>query len=808
MSKLVRLLLVLACLNRSLSAQTESTGTVSGTIVDQAAARPLEYVAVTLKTKDGAAVGRSAATDAHGAFTVEQVPFGEYRLSYGLVGLDRQESAPFTVDAAHRTPNLGQLAFAGDGVVKMEKFEVGVSKEAFYNSIDRKTYNVGKDIQSATGSASDLLQNVPSVQVDIEGNVSLRGDSNVLILINGKTSTLMGANRAAVLEQMPADAIDKIEVITNPSAKYKPDGTAGIINIALKKKHDPGYSASIRASVGNDRRFNAGVSANYNPGKYNLFGSYNVRQDDRPRFSEDLRRHLDPATNTFVGTEQRSEEQARPLSHLAQGGVDYNPDEQTKIGAAVSYNHRSYFRTATQSNRSFDATGAITSDYDRMRADPEFEQDVELTATYQHSFAAEGRELSVELKHDASTEQEDNHYANLYRTPATANSYDATRITAHDRNLEASADYTHPFDNGGKLETGYSREADHIDMDHFGSFLDPATNQWVTDSVVTNRFIYDSTIHAFYATYGRPFGSFGFLAGLRSEQTLIDTNQVTARLTDHHDYFRAYPSLHLTYNLSDAQQLQLNYSHRIHRPEGDDLNPYPEYQDPFNLHAGNPRLEPEEIHSIETGYQYKKESATYLATLYYRYQYHGMTDVTRYINATTLLTTKENLSKSSSGGLEVAVTRDLGSKVSLNFSGNAYYNVIDAGNLGFSGNRSTIAWNAKLNATWHASKTTLVQFNTNYSAKRLTAQGYRLPNGVANIGLKHDFADKKAALIFTVSDIFDSMKERTVIDTPTLHDEITRRRSARVAYVGIIYNFGKAPKKKGKDDTLPFDNAP
>ena len=789
-----------------LPAQKTAEGTVTGLVFDQGTAKPVEYVAVALKKNPGGETVRTAATDSRGTFTLESVPFGNYKLIYGVIGFDSHESAPFTVDATHRATDLGRLLIT-DAVVKMEKFEVTTRTEAFYNSIDRKTYNVGKDIQSATGSASDLLQNLPSVQVDVEGNVSLRGDANVLILINGKTSTLMGANRAAVLEQMPADAIDKIEVITNPSAKYKPDGTAGIINLTLKKKHDPGYSASVRASVGNDRRYNTGVSANYNPGKYNIFGSFNVRQDDRVRRSDEHRRHLDTATNTFLGTEQNSTENARPLSRIAQAGVDYRPDEENKLGASVSYNRRTFFRTGDQRNRSLDATGTVTSDYDRLRTDPEYQTDLEFKASYEHSFAEEGRELSIELKNSDSKEQEDNHYANVYRTPGVPTTFDHTRIAPHEINREASADYTHPFANDGKLETGYALEASRIDTDHFGSSLDPLSGLFVTDPVVTNRFVYDSKIHAFYATYGRPVGEFGFLAGLRTEEAIIDTNQVTARLTDHNSYIRAYPSLHLSYNLKESQQLQLNYSHRIHRPEGDDLNPYPEYQDPFNLRAGNPHLLPEEIHSIEAGYQYKKDSASYLATLYYRYQYHGLTDVTRYINSTTLLTTKENLSKSSSGGLELAATTEVGSKLSLNFSSNVYYNVIDASNLGFSANRRTLAWNAKLNSNVHVSKTTLVQFNTNYAAKRLTAQGYRLPTFVANIGLKHDLADKKTSLIFTLSDIFDSMREKTLIDTPILHDEITRRRSARIAYVGVIYNFGKA-KKKGKDDTLPFDNQP
>ena len=656
-----------------------------------------------------------------------------------------------------------------------------------------------------TGSASDLLQNIPSVQVDIEGNVSLRGDGNVLILINGKTSTLMGPNRAMVLEQMPADTIEKIEVITNPSAKYKPDGTAGIINLALKRKRNAGYSGIVRANAGNDRRYNAGVTANCNPGKYNVFGTVSVRQDDRPRYSSDIRSHLDAGTNTIITTEQKTVEQARPFSRLAQAGADYNLDGANKLGTTVNYNYRTYLRHATTANLSRDAGGTVTSDYDRLRTDPEYEKSLEATATYQHSFPKEGHELNLELKHGRTTEQEDNHYSDAYRTPATPNSFDNTLIKTTETGTELIAEYVYPFTDDSKLEAGYTREADKNDMDFRGSFLDPATAAWVVDTAKTNRFIYRDTIHSLYVTYGRPLGKFGFLAGLRMEQACIDTNQVTAGLTDKHDSFRLYPSLHLTHNLTETSQLQANYSHRIHRPESDDLNPFPEYQDPYNLRAGNPRLQPEETHSIEAGYQYKNNEKTYLATFYYRYTYHGITDVSQYINSTTLLTTKQNLSKSQSGGLELAATTDLGSRVSINCSSNAFYNEIDASNLGYSANKSTLAWNAKLGANLHLAKNTLVQCNVNYAAKRLTAQGYRRPTFVTNVGLRHDFNGKKISLVVTVSDVFNSLKERTLIDTPVLHDEITRRRSARIVYAGFIWNFGK-PAKKSKDDMLQYDN--
>lgn len=787
-------------------AQKPAEGAVTGTVIDPGSGQPVEYATVTVRPKAGGKAVRSGATDAKGAFDLEGIAAGDYELAYSLIGGEREAAVAFTVDASHRAIDLGRLALAGDAVVKMAQVDVTARKDAFYNSIDRKVYNVGKDIQSATGSASGLLQNVPSVQVDIEGNVSLRGNDNVLILINGKPSTQMNAaNRAMALEQMNADSVDKIEVITNPSAKYKPDGTAGIINIALKKKREPGYSASVRANVGNDGRYTVGLNANYNPGKYNVYGAFNLRQDNRPRFALENRSHLDPATNTVLSTTQATTEHMRPLSRLAQLGADYHVDDSTKIGASLNYNYRTFFRTSTVANLSRAAGGTVTSDYDRDRTDSEWQKTTEFAATVEHSFAKEGHDLNLEVKHDRHSEQEDNHYSNIYRTPVTSTTFDYTTIHPTETNNNLTADYSYPLDNDGKLDAGYSLELNKIDADFRGGDRDPVHGTSTVDLTRTNRFIYQDHLHALYLTYGQPIGKFGFLAGLRFEDTSVDTNQVTAKLVDKTSYTRLYPSLHLNYNLTETGQLQLNYSHRIHRPESDDLNPFPEYQDPYNLRAGNPKLLPEDTHSLEAGYQYKKADTTYLAAVYYRQTYHAFTTITRYIDAVTLLTTHENLSTNRSGGLELAATRDLGHDVTVNFSSNAFYSEIDASNLGYSANRSAVAWNAKLNASWRATKADLIQFNTNYTAKRLTAQGDRLPTFIANVGLRHDLANKKTAFVFTVSDLFNSLKERSVINTPILHDEITRRRSARIIYAGFIYNFGKATKKK-KDDSLQFDD--
>ena len=774
---------------------------VHGAVVDETNRLPQAGITVSLERKDTHAVVEKIVTDGQGRFAFTKVPVGEYSVIYGP---DGKQSDTFAIRGESEAVDLGALETTKPAL-KLDKFEVKGTQQEFYNSIDRKIYSVGQEIQSATGSASDLLQNIPSVQVDIDGNVSLRGSDNVTLLIDGLTSTLMGKNRADALLQFPANQIDKIEVITNPSAKYKPDGTAGIINIVLKKKHSGGSSTTVTGTIGLDNRYNSGISTNYATGKYNVFASYSVRQDDRSRQAGDVRTITDPVSGIATTLNKLTVEHSRPFTQVARATVDYHPDEHDKIGATASYNHRTFNRSATDHNVVTDATGSLISDYDRTRYDPEFEDSREFAGTYEHTFAHADHTLNLQFKSSTTNEQEDNHYSNIYQSPALPTTYDNTRIRPADRDTEAVIEYVLPIDDYSRLEAGYTRSEERLNTDFAVSSLDPATGVFINDSTKSNRFDFKQTIHAFYLTYARTMGRFGFLAGLRPEQANTKSLLVNTGETIPYDYFRVYPSLHLSHKTSEYQELQLNYSHRVRRPESDDLNPFPEYSDPFTLRAGNPRLRPEDIHSIEAGYQYRDNQNTFVATIYQRYLTNGFTNVTRDIGNSVLLTTHENLATSRFTGLELSATTDLGKKVSLNFSSNTYFNSIDASNLGFTGAKSDVSWSAKLGATIHLPKETLLQFNTNYTSTRLTPQGSRRPTYIANLGLRRDFLQKKLALVVTISDLFNSLKDSTVIDTPLLKEVFTRRRSSRIVYVGFSYSFGQQSKRK--DDALKFDES-
>ena len=800
MNKIILVFSIFLLSTITLTAQQQMRGSISGNIVEKSSNQPLEFANVILKNINDSTYFQGTITGSKGEFKFDKLSFGDYKLVYSFIGFDKVETAVFSITQQNNKIDLGKLFISGSSV-GLEEVSVTARRSTFVNSIDRKTFNVGEDVMSTTGSVSELLQNVPSIQVDIEGNVSLRGSDNVMFLINGKPSAMMGANKVAVLQQMPASSIEKIEIITNPSAKYKPDGTSGIINLVLKKDKNLGLNGLTSLNVGNDNRYNGNVSINYNPGKLNVFGSYSLRQDERLRFTDDYRKQFKLNTDTINYTHLISSDLSRPLSQILQGGAEYKINTHNTIGASTSYNYRSFTREANDVNIWQATNFSTTKDFTRFRRDPEFERDFEVNANYTHYFTKEGHELTVDYTASRSKEQEDNHYSNIFRIPASDPTYDNTLIKQGDDESQFSVEYVNPISEDVTIEAGYILESRKNDMDFFGENLNPLTNLWEKDFSKSNHFIYNENINVLYGTYEREFEKLGFLAGLRAEQADIDANQITSNIKTKNSYFKIYPSLHFSYKLAKLSQLQLNYSHRIRRPEGDEMNPFPEYADPYNLRVGNPNLKPADVHSVEMGYQYKKEKTTFLSTLYYRYTYNGMTEITTFLNDSIKLSTPQNLTKSSSAGLELILSTAIGEIATINLSTNTFYNTIDASGIGYSAKKSSIVWSANLSAGFNLSKSTLLQITSRYTAERLTPQGKELPSFVLNTGFKQEFLKRKMAMILTISDVFNSLKNKSIIDTPELYEKVVRTRSARIIYFGISYTFGKQKKKD-----LEYDN--
>jgi outer membrane receptor protein involved in Fe transport len=770
-------------------------------VIDAHSLKPVEYANMILLDTLTKKMVTGMISDSNGLFKITNVPVGIYLVEYSFIGYEKQRSGPVVISKKSPKADMGTLKL-GVSAITMNEVNITAEKSMMINKIDRKVFNVQKDIQAQTGTVTDILQTIPSVSVDMDGNISLRGSGNVTVLINGRPSVMAGA---ANLEQMPASLIEKIEVITNPSAKYKPDGAGGIINIILKKEKKAGFNGIIGANVGSNDRYNGNLQLNMNTGKVNLFGSYGFRQDYRKRTSDLHSQTIDTATGYSSYLVQTSEGYAKPLSHLGQLGIDWTPSNKDGAGISGTFNYRKVNRDDITDNTYKDSVQQPTEIFTRNHDGIDQETSLGMKAYYEHTFNRETEhQLKIDFEYQGDAETEHHLYTNFYTLPALPDARDTTFGKNNEQNINLSVNYSRPLWKDAQLEAGYEGNmqltSQLLNVGHWSD----ESQQWIADGTQTNDFYSRLSVHAAYATVTGQWKKFSAMLGLRAEEALVYLEFKTLDTTTNTNYFALYPTIHLSL-ASGKNEWQLNYSRRVNRPDGEDMNPVPEYRDPRNIFVGNPDLLPEDIHSLEFGYAFKPDNFTFIPTLFYRKKVNGFAMVTNSLNDSVLVTTIDNLATDQSAGLDLSGTWQFKKIMNLNFSASGFYSEMDASNIGYSEHKTAFSWNAKLNASFNITRTTIFQLNAQYRSAALTAQGMREPTWVANLGFRQDLWKKKVSLLLTVSDLFNTQSMKTSVNTPVLVQESLRRRDARVIYVGAVFNFGSNGKKT-KDSKFEFDN--
>lgn len=801
MKRFLFLLLPLILLVQATHSQSKNPGIIYGSIIDSKSKVPVEYANIVVYDTTKKMV-TGVVSDSSGHFRIKDVPWGFYYIEYSFIGYNKQKSELFTLSKKSPQKEFRQLHLI-PVVQTMEEVNITAEKSMMVTKIDRKVFNVDKDILAQTGTAMDMLRNIPSLAVDMDGNISLRGSENVTVLINGRPSLMAGI---ANLDQMPASLIEKIEVITNPSAKYRPDGTGGIINIILKKEQKAGFNTSLGANVGNHDRFNTNVQLNLNSGPFNVYGSYGFRQDYRIRSGESYSQNIDTANSTSTYLTQSSNGTAKMRSNLAQLGADWTFTKKDILGLSGTLNIRNTNRNDLTTNLYQDMQFDTTEQFERQMNGSESEQGYGLKGFYEHNFTKDKEhQFRFDFDYQYDKEKEDDYWTNTYTYPTYPLSRDHSLATNAQREINTVINYNRPMGELFALEAGYEGTTSLLDQIQDVYHQDNDTSSWIYDPSSSTQFKGGQSILALYGLVNFTWKSFGAMFGLRAEEALLDLNYNQSDSSTTTSYFALYPTLHLDLKMG-RNEWQMNYSRRVNRPDVEDLNPFPEYRDPRNIFQGNPNLKPEDIHSIELGYSFQNKGLTLIPTLFYRYKVNGITRVTTPVNDTVYLTTMENLSKDQSSGIDFSGIFQWPKVASFNFSASAFYNEIDASNIGYSDQQGAFSWNAKVNASFYITKTTLFQVNGQYRSKALTAQGYRMPTWVVNMGFRQDFWKKRFSLIATISDLFDSQKWQMKINTPVLVQESTRRRDARAFYIGFVYNFSTNGTKKSKDPKFEFEN--
>ena len=678
-------------------------------------------------------------------------------------------------------------AQAKDAPTAVEGVTIRSDSTAMRTSIDSRSYSVANDLSARTGSIADALRNVPSVEVDVRGNVSLRGDANVTIMIDGKPSNqFTGEGKGDALMSMPADQIERVEVMTNPSAAYRPDGSAGIINLITKKTLKPGTNGTVRFNVDTQGRHNGGISATRRNGKLTLSGDASYRHDVQDAGQLIQRETLDAASGRFLPSVQDAAVDNTGGMVNLRGGLDYDLDKQNRLSLELRGRRIAFDTDIDETYSALNAGGGAARAYVRDLTGEISRDNAAISGDWRRQMKGADHTLSTHLEYEVTDFQRDSDAVTRNTPGATV--YEHIGLGVDQDRANFKLDYSKPLPKDVKLKTGVDFELSSNDFTNFGASGATAAGL-VTDPARTNRYLYDQDVYAAYVTYERPFGDVTVQGGLRAEQVQIDLNDVTHAVKADNSYFKVYPTLHTGYRLSDSQNLNASFSRRVQRPGAQDLHPYRVYIDPYNYRQGNPNLKPQITDSYELGWQYRKGPTTYLATAYFRNARDGVTDVVSDLGGGVFLTTRQNLGKSRSGGVELVANGRLTKTLTYNLSGNAFWNEIDAANLGFSGTRSGTTLSGRANLNWQATPKDFFQANIFSSGKRITPQGYREPFKILNLGYRRKVNDK-LSFVVTAQDAADWFQEVVVTETSTLHDRTRRSANIRSVFLGFSYAFG------------------
>jgi outer membrane receptor protein involved in Fe transport len=671
--------------------------------------------------------------------------------------------------------------------------------------IDRKVYNVTTDLQSTFGTVSDILNAVPSVDVDPDGVVTLRGDSNVLVLIDGKPSTeLTGTAAGDNLQSLGAADIERVEIMTTPPAQFKADGAAGVINIITRRKRPKGLAGSLQASAGNDGRFNLAGNSSYVTGPLTLALTAGFRHDYRARLLQSDVRVPDAAAGSAADSASVLREQIHRQVPAVGLSSQYALDEAQSLNAAVNWSERGGLRTYTQRNDGIAPDGVLEALSQRSSYghDPEFSHDEKLG--YTRKLGAKGGKLELNLHRSTSEQLERYDYTDDSLLPSTGAALSRLTLLEVQSATDAGVDYALPLRDSGLLKLGYAFEQDGSRYGNFGSSLDPVTRAPAVDPTLTHDFEYRQQIEAGYLSYQASAGSWNGLAGVRAELTRSTADQLTEGTSSRRSYFGLFPSLHLERSVSAVSTISFGASRRISRPDPGNLDPYVDHEYTPNLRAGNAGLQPQYTQSYELGYGYEQDRTSLQLTGYYRRNRDSVTDITRYLGNGYSLTTKVNLPRNDAAGIELAANGNVVPALSYSLSGNLFHSQIDASALGTPGLRSTNGVNAKLKFDYRVTAADTAQLLVTRTDKRLTPQGYVGAINIVNLGYKRRLRRDLTA-IATLSDLFNGQRIERFETTPAFSGDYLRAVQGRVAYLGLVYSFGGAGK--AKEDKLEYDSA-
>ena len=790
----------------------ETDGKIKGIVMDGELGGPLEFVTVQVKAKGSDKIVQGSVTGSDGNYTIGGLKKGEYVVTFSYIGYE-EVSKNISISSDNQILSLGELTLAEDAN-QLGEVEVVAKRPQMRFEIDRKVFDATQDIAAEGGSASDLLSNIPSVEVDNEGSVSLRGNSSVTIWINGKASGLTADNQSDILDMMPAGDIKQVEVITNPSARYSPEGTAGIINIILKDDRKPGYYGSVKVGADTDGGYQASGNINYSSSKVDAYANLNYR--NREFKGGGITSRLNTTDNSFL--DQTNDSKRQHNNWFGRFGATWHITKSDDLAFKVTGMTGGGDNSENIHYNSIDSQKNTIYTSDRITNGDSDMKMYNLELNYVHKFS-ENSNIDLMVSNNQWRRDGMNIFrqSTVYTDPSqTANPlYQTQENDIKDKTWEVQADYTNKISDMARIEAGYKgtfqRNASPVD-----TYTGTTAEDIRQDESLYNRFLYNQDVHALYMTYGGKWDKLSYQAGLRGEYWRVDTRSLDfdqefngkASETFEKDYFKLFPSAFISYALPKNNELQVNYTRRLRRPWGGQLNSFRNISDASNISFGNPELTPEYSHSFELNYIKSWESGHTLSLSGYYRSTDDVIQRIRFLNMedNVMYTTSENVAKSQASGLEIVGKDKLFKILDLTTTVNLYYSKLDGFSYLPQGAETPVigdtdesfAWNVRMIANFSLPWGVSLQGTGNYNSKQLMAQGHREPNYSVDLGLRKSFLSDKLTLSINARDLLDSRKFRTVTAGDGFWQDSENWRGGRRVGFTLTYNFGNMNKKKDK----------
>lgn len=778
-------------------------GTVKGRLIDAVSNQPIEYGTVALMHVRDSAVVSGTITDAKGNFKVEQIPNGRYFVRIQFIGYETLTVNDVAIRPVEHDINLGTIKIK-PVASNLQGVEVTAEREMMVSNLDKKIIHVDKSIASVGGSAVDVMQNIPSVSVDADGNVSLRGSDNITILVDGKPTGLAEISSGDLLQQIPASSIESVEIITNPSVRYDPEGTSGIINIVLKKRSLQGINGLVSFTAGTGDRYNSSVNLNYRKNHINVYGGYDNRLGKFNSTGTTERNTYDSEMSTLLLQKllQNQTMKNNRDMHNVNTGIDYLLNDFNTLSFNFKMRKMSFGNEGDNRSYTFNNMGDTLRNFNRFSESARNIMSYNYTLSYKRTYTTKGKEFTADfIVNDNEMKGDQNIVQTEYTPGFDPEQPMLQRSDSRNTNMMyvAQANFATPMGNGGRIETGFKSSIKDIAMRNGLSDYRYLDTTWIFNESAINNFDYFEQIHAVYGIYSASVKKLKYQAGLRAEQLISESDIIQANDRFSLSYLSLFPSVHMAYELNKSQQMTLSYSRRIRRPDNRQLNPYVDYSDSLNIRYGNPKLKPEFVNSYELGWSNFWGKNSVNATLFYRQTVGVINHITRLESPGVTATTYENLNNGKSYGIELIGNREFAKWMKTNLNVSFFRSEIDGSQtLGIEGSES-FEWMAKLNMNFPLRKDLNLSLAGNYNSPRTMAQGKMEEVYFADVAVRYDFMKSKASLSFRVSDIFDSRRFNGETWGEGFNIKMNRKMESRVAYLGFTYRINNYNRQRERD---------